>query len=57
MKLKDLLSELELLSASADMNMEISGVSYDSRVTEPGDLFVAIKGFESDGHRLSLIHI
>lgn len=51
MKLKQLLTELEVLSATADMEMDISGVSYDSRVTAPGDLFVAIKGFESDGHR------
>ena len=33
------------------MDTEIGGVSYDSRRTEPGDLFVAVKGFSSDGHR------
>lgn len=30
---------------------EISGISYDSRTVKPGDLFVAVKGFEFDGHR------
>ena len=39
-----------MLSATADMEMEISNVSYDSRVTRPGDLFVAMRGFETDGH-------
>ena len=51
MKLKDLLRNTEILAGNADMEADISGVSYDSRLTQPGDLFVAVKGFESDGHR------
>ncbi len=51
MKLSEIIKDLEILSATADMDMEIGGVSYDSRRTEPGDLFVAVKGFSSDGHR------
>ena len=51
MKLSEILRDIEILSASADLDTEISGVSYDSRKTEPGDLFVAVKGFTSDGHR------
>lgn len=51
MKLGKLLENLDIISSSADMEMEIGGVSYDSRETLPGDLFVAVKGFESDGHR------
>ena len=51
MKLKELLVNLDVISSTADMETEIKGVSYDSRKTEPGNLFVAIKGFESDGHR------
>ena len=51
MKLYEILKDIEVLSATADMDTEIGGVSYDSRRTERGDLFVAIKGFESDGHR------
>ena len=50
MKLKELLQGLEILSATADMNLEIAGVSYDSRNTQPGDLFVAMTGFAVDGH-------
>ena len=47
MKLKDLLAGLELLGGNADPEQEITGVSYDSRTTKPGDLFVAVSGMES----------
>ena len=50
MKLRELLERISLVSATADLEMEISGVSYDSRTTRPGDLFVAMTGFETDGH-------
>ncbi len=50
MKLKDILNGLHIISATADMDMEISGVSYDSRTTQKGDLFVAISGVAADGH-------
>ena len=50
MKLKELLKGLDILSATADMEMEIPGVSYDSRNTKPGDLFAAMTGFAVDGH-------
>ncbi len=51
MKLKELLQGLEVLSATADMEREITGVSYDSRTTAEGDLFVAVTGYAVDGHR------
>ena len=51
MKLSEILRDIEILSATADMDTQIDGVSYDSRRTKPGDLFVAVKGFSSDGHR------
>ncbi|PKM72979.1 MAG: UDP-N-acetylmuramoyl-L-alanyl-D-glutamate--2,6-diaminopimelate ligase [Firmicutes bacterium HGW-Firmicutes-16] len=51
MKLKELLTNVELIETHADMETEIGDISYDSRRTQKGDLFVAIRGFESDGHR------
>ena len=51
MKLKDVIKGLEILSATADREQEITGVSYDSRTTAPGDVFVAISGEAVDGHR------
>lgn len=50
MKLSDLLQGIEVLSSNAELNTEITGVSYDSRKTQPGHLFVAITGYETDGH-------
>ena len=51
MKLSDILQNISTQHISADMEMEISGVSYDSRQTQPGDLFVAMTGFATDGHK------
>ena len=50
MKLADLLKSIEVVEVAADMNMEIGDISYDSRNAKPGDMFMAIAGFESDGH-------
>ena len=51
MKLRELLTGVPICAGSADLEMEISGVSYDSRTTRPGDLFVAMTGFATDGHQ------
>lgn len=32
-------------------DFQISGIAYDSRTAGPGDLFCAIRGYETDGHR------
>ena len=50
MQLKDLLEGVEVLSATADMEREISAVCYDSRTARPGSLFVAMTGYAFDGH-------
>jgi len=50
MKLKDLIVGIPVLEQTADPEMEISGISYDSRNTAQGDLFAAIVGTVSDGH-------
>ncbi len=50
MRLEKLISGLLVLDSTASADMEISGVAYDSRAVKPGDLFVAVKGFQSDGH-------
>ncbi len=51
MKLAQLLRGIEVLETNADLEQEITGVSYDSRTTKRGELFVAMPGYETDGHR------
>ena len=36
--------------AGGDFSAQITGVAYDSRLAEPGDVFVAVAGFQVDGH-------
>ena len=51
MKLKKLLEGIEIIESTADMELDIASVAYDSRKVERGGLFVAISGFASDGNR------
>lgn len=50
MKLSEILKDIRVFELTADADAEIRSISYDSRKTERGDLFVAISGFESDGY-------
>ena len=50
MKLCDLLQGLQVQHLSGPAQGEIADVCYDSRKVKAGSLFVAIKGFKSDGH-------
>ena len=51
MRLSQLLQDIEITAMTADPDAEIRDIRYDSRYVEPGDLFVAVKGMQSDGHR------
>lgn len=53
MKLKRLLSVLDVCECTADPELDIRDISFDSRTTQPGDLFAAVCGYESDGHRFT----
>ena len=50
MKLGQILKELSHCELLGDPALEIAGVAYDSRRVRPGDLFVAIRGHQTDGH-------
>ena len=51
MKLQDLLKGVAVLESTAAPDTEINEVRYDSRAVRPGDLFVAIRGYATDGHK------
>ena len=50
MKLRNILVGIEGLKAKGSLDLEISSVECDYRKVKQGSLFVAIKGFEVDGH-------
>lgn len=51
MKLKDLLQGVSVIETTADLELNIENVAYDSRTVTNGSLFVAIRGFAADGNR------
>ena len=50
MKLKDILKDIDIIKQSADPELEISDIVYDSRKATPGSLFVAVTGYVTDGN-------
>ncbi len=52
MKLRELLNGLTFLHIDGEiLNKEVTGIEYDSRNVKKNSLFVAIKGFNVDGHK------
>lgn len=50
MKFCELLKDVKITELTGG-DTEISGICYDSRNIKAGDVFVAVKGFEVDGHK------
>jgi UDP-N-acetylmuramoyl-L-alanyl-D-glutamate--2,6-diaminopimelate ligase len=48
--LSNILYKVPILSVAGKTDVEIRAVQFDSRKIQAGDLFVAVKGTESDGH-------
>ncbi|MGI6584638.1 MAG: UDP-N-acetylmuramoyl-L-alanyl-D-glutamate--2,6-diaminopimelate ligase [Gracilibacteraceae bacterium] len=50
MKLHELLKGVNTVYFKGDPDVEISGITYDSRKAKKGDLFICVSGFKYDGH-------
>ena len=50
MKLGDLVKNVSGARIEGDSSLDVSGVTHDSRQSDEGSLFVAIRGLEADGH-------
>src|SRR6476661_6938229 len=54
MRLADLAAavpdRIAALGPGEQTSIEISGLAYDSREVSPGELFLCVSGFNSDGH-------
>jgi UDP-N-acetylmuramoyl-L-alanyl-D-glutamate--2,6-diaminopimelate ligase len=51
MKLKDLIKGIPVIQVKGSLEVEVSGIGYDSRKAAPGELFVCIPGTKDDGHK------
>lgn len=51
MKLAKLIKSTDILAWEGHLNKTITGITYDSRQVTTGSLFVAIAGFNTDGHQ------
>lgn len=50
MKIEEILNGIEVVSVTGTKNRVITGIEFDSRKVKKDSLFVAIKGYKSDGH-------
>jgi UDP-N-acetylmuramoyl-L-alanyl-D-glutamate--2,6-diaminopimelate ligase len=50
MQIDSVLKGMDVISLSGDITRIISGIEFDSRKVVAGSLFVAVKGYSSDGH-------
>lgn len=50
MRLRDLIKGFEDMSLEGRGDVEVKGIAYHSKRVKPGDLFVAVQGFRTDGH-------
>lgn len=50
MKLSETLDKIKILEVRGTLDLDINGVEMDSRQVKAGNLFVAVKGTQADGH-------
>ena len=50
MRIEEILKGIDILSLTGDSEKTVSGIEFDSRKVSEGSLFVAVKGYKTDGH-------
>ena len=50
MNLDEVLKDIEIVSLTGKTGITVSGIEFDSRNVTTGSLFVAVKGYKTDGH-------
>jgi UDP-N-acetylmuramoyl-L-alanyl-D-glutamate--2,6-diaminopimelate ligase len=50
MKIEEILKGIDIVSVTGTKNTVITGIEFDSRKVTAGSLFVAVKGYKTDGH-------
>ncbi|HUX96659.1 MAG TPA: UDP-N-acetylmuramoyl-L-alanyl-D-glutamate--2,6-diaminopimelate ligase [Bacteroidales bacterium] len=50
MKLDEILKGIDVILTKGDATIDIAAVEFDSRKVTAGSLFIAVKGFKTDGH-------
>ena len=50
-KLKDILYRVSIDAVRGNTDIDVTGLAFDSRKVEPGMVFIAQKGTQSDGHQ------
>jgi UDP-N-acetylmuramoyl-L-alanyl-D-glutamate--2,6-diaminopimelate ligase len=50
MKIEEILKGIEIVSLTGAKNRIISGIEFDSRKVKKDSMFVAVRGYKSDGH-------
>ena len=51
MKLAELLENMDVVKLTADPETQVTGLVSDSRKVTPGCAFIAVRGYDTDGHR------
>jgi len=50
MRLLEIMRDCEIVETRGEVNIDVSKIQYDSRKVTEGDMFIAIVGFQTDGH-------
>lgn len=50
MQIEKILKGIDVISITGNSGLPVSGIVFDSRIVIPGCVFVAVKGYKTDGH-------